>query len=292
MTSIADFIDTLNDDNIASILNVIMAESIKKEVQSFNATTSEEEYDSYKTLIKKMIKKQPIETIIRLSLSNGNFDVFKYVERKDFPHNILECASNRAAMYYLLENIVDLTEELSIPNEDWVLEFIMTKTLKTKINPNKRIGSCPFWHNFSLGALVKFKVLDPLNKSDNFTEPIDINIQGFHGNTILHYAKDLPEEFLTKMKPRYDIKNDFGLCALEHRQKTSKSWNNLDRYIRAQDPNPTQMLSEQDSQIKELEAKLLSSNSLLISSNKLLEKYEAQIIKLRNIVSSNSSYSQ
>jgi len=308
MAALNAYIDTLDTDVLVRIFNVIDGQTIKDELLNM----MHKEKIIIRDFILNLAKKQPTYAIVKQCIMNGKVEVFQHLtasEQEILRPKILNFARDQATVDYLLCELVDLNEVTDCWSADLdklILTCISatfntsiekssgeTKKLKVRVNPNLKIRKCPLWYHFRLEHLVELNVFAYSALADsNFTEPIDINGQGYDGGTTLHSADKIPDEFLA-LKPRYDIKNDAGLCALEYRRKMGKSVINLEKYIQGQElrmseieklygPNCIQLLSDQ---VKELEAKLLSSNKLLISSNKLLEEYEERMTKLRDIVS-------
>jgi len=152
---------------------------------------------------------------------------------------------------------------ISVHVELWVLQYIVSKPLKFKVNPNRIFtDGNPFWLDFNISSIIKTKIYisNPILE-ENFSQPLNINAQNCNGRTFLHLADVIPDDFLA-LNPEYTIKEKGGLVALDYRKKMRRTCESLEKYIalnyKSKDDIIKNLQIEKDTankKIAELEAK-------------------------------------
>jgi len=230
-----------------------------------------------KDVLKELIKRKPAKELVVICVEHGITDIFKYVDTKDIPTGILNRCRNQATIDYLLANIVDLEDYSTISPiiETWVLDFIVSKTLKVPFNPNRAmVNGFPFWFSMNILSVSKSGIYRSIDNK-NFSQPLDINAQTSHGNTYLHFAGDIPDDFLA-LNPRHDIINSTGKDAITYRKWMNVTCEKLQKYIES-NPTTNEILLLQK-RIKELEERVALEVSLRMKCEAKQEQLRALIM--------------
>jgi len=247
----------------------------------------------YKKLITDDIKKESMPHIINRCVEIGRTDIFEIncIKETDISEHVLNFARDQATIDYLLTNIVDLNKVscLTQRNAMMVLNFLKTKILKFKVDPNRKLrNGAVFWHSFGddviiIGELYKF------HSDENFTQKIDIDAQGERCQTFLHFTRDVVDAILP-LKPRYDIKDDMGLTALEYRKIAhGHPYASLEEYIKEQETLSGIYKSKNDEILCVPVCVITEKNSHIKSLEARIREYETKYSVLRDIIGSSPS---
>jgi len=171
----------------------------------------------------------------------------------------------------------------------YIVNAIGRVTFKKKFNPNCRDGlfGTPFWHELRGNLIDQF--ISESAKTDNFTEPIDINAQDNDGNTVFHMRNDI--RALLKYNPDVLITNKKGLNVLEFRIKYNKSTGEIYQYLHLKGIDYNHNICRKMERKRDLNEELLNlkyRNDLCEKENaklmKKIEKLETQLQEIRMLI--------
>jgi len=212
----------------------------------------------YDTVIRALVESQDIPSLTKLS-TNGHL----YIP----DHNILNKANTDEMATFLLEHGLDLNQVTTLNEETRkkVINHIVTKTLKVKMNPNSKHwpNGIPLWRAILSTNYAHENIKLITYKGDNFSEDLDINAVDNLGNTYLHNVGAV--KCFINLKPDTNIKNKAGLTALEHNKLIGIEAKLLEEYV----------ASQKKDKVQELEA-------LLDKTEKNLSKSQAELAECKN----------
>jgi len=295
-------IDNLDMATLSDLIDVVTKDTIMREVKKDEV------------FMKKVLKQRDVSMLIKILVRRGKLDILTNPSLNlatssestkgelVIPDDILEYAQDKNSVEFLLKNVIDLNKVNFIPHrhEIWVIDYIMSKPLKFKVNPNRKMrNGNTFWLDFDRRNIASTKLYllassatnsgkTERNIADNFTEFLDINAQTAHGNTLLHMITDIPDDFLA-LKPRYDIKNKNDEDALKYRKCLGYECHNLEKYIASLHTSNTSMGSNATENTREIYEtqmqELQNANDRIIELEAKNKEYEAKYEQLQNILS-------
>jgi len=267
------------------------------------------------TILKTIKQAFNYEKRFRLYLvKNGDIQVLtKLFEKFPPTPDELNSARTQATVNLMLDTGVDLNLVPYFAQliRLWVIDYILTKELKVKVNPNgyspQDGNKVPFWRKLGPAfgtdgeSLIEHSST-PSNVLEgsgvcNFTENVNINAQCGAGRTIVHSCMDL--EPILKYKPDPHIKDNLGQTPLEYRKKMSYPTDKLEKYIENLKDPKQDLIQDLCDKITRLSSELASVTSELASVTselaicsaektqalKELEEYVAKQAQLRKILS-------
>jgi len=201
-------------------------------------------------------------------------DILNLSKLPDITSDLINSAKNQEMVDYLLSERVDLNEVETIDESvsSLILQFILTKILKVKINPNRLLKNTygtPFWRAMRPPNFPPELFSEQVAKN-NFTEAININVKNGRGETVMHVNPNLQQFF--KYKPDPYIKSNAGLAPREYRQRNGLSIDVLDEYIKTFERGIAgerikeleNLVHEYETQIAEYEAKQEQLRALIM----------------------------
>jgi len=224
-------------------------------------------YDN-KRILSKLIKRGDIAGLEQVMTIPG-------FEFKD--HGLINLAPSKKMLDFLLKHLVDLNEAPNISLVKDIVNFILSDTLKYKINPNRLIIGLPLWMFMYINSndidIVRYK-------GDNFSEPLNINAVDSNGYTYSH--KYAPSKEYLELKPDLTIKHN-GLTVLEYKQKYNMPLGYLSEYVAPKSVEP-----DLAAQVAKLTKQCEEYKNELEKSRVLQEKADELQNELKKILSTHA----
>jgi len=178
--------------------------------------------------LKELVTKGDVPALRTFFLTNS-------LSKNDNIHNVIKDTNCEEIIHILMENglrldKINYAEGISIVRASAIGTFLLSHTLKEKIDPNARCNSkfgAPLWFFFATDKTLSMGILD---HTENFTQPIDINATDSDGDTILHFRQYSISELLSKHPDLY-IKNLKGYTVVEARKAGNLDVSKIEEYI-------------------------------------------------------------